>query len=95
LDFWLPGVYWVIEIILIIFIILFLWICVCIRSIRYFWKFPMPAIMGNVIAAGPYRSRVQPPSMVIEALSSLVIVKKAQKRFLCELEERKRKYKCP
>ncbi|MFW9768186.1 MAG: class I SAM-dependent methyltransferase [Candidatus Thorarchaeota archaeon] len=28
----------------------------------------MPARMGNIIAAGPYRSRVQPPSMIIEAL---------------------------
>ena len=28
----------------------------------------MPAFMGNVIAAGPYRFRVQPPSMIIEAL---------------------------
>ncbi|MHA2360123.1 MAG: class I SAM-dependent methyltransferase, partial [Candidatus Thorarchaeota archaeon] len=57
-----------IEIILLIFLILFLWICVCVRFIRYFWKFPMPARMGNAIAAGPYRSRVQPPSMIIEAL---------------------------
>jgi SAM-dependent methyltransferase len=67
-GFWLPGVHWVVEVILIIFIILFLWICVCVRTIRYFWKFPMPAWMGNAIAAGPYRSRVQPPSMIIEAL---------------------------
>lgn len=29
----------------------------------------MPAMMGNAIAAGPYRSRVQPPSMIIEALN--------------------------
>jgi ubiquinone/menaquinone biosynthesis C-methylase UbiE len=50
LDFWLPGVHWVIEILLIVFIILFLIICVIIRS------------------AGPYRSRVQPPSLIIEAL---------------------------
>jgi len=28
----------------------------------------MPAFMGNAITAGPYRSRVQPPSMIIEAL---------------------------
>jgi ubiquinone/menaquinone biosynthesis C-methylase UbiE len=28
----------------------------------------MPSIMGNAIAAGPYRSRVQPPSMIIEAM---------------------------
>jgi SAM-dependent methyltransferase len=68
LDFWLPGVHWVIEIVVIIFIVLFLWICICARSIRYFWKFPMPAFMGNAIATGPYRSRVQPPSMIIEAL---------------------------
>ncbi|OLS30040.1 MAG: Demethylmenaquinone methyltransferase [Candidatus Thorarchaeota archaeon AB_25] len=67
-DFWLPGVHWIIEVILLIFLILFLWICVCVRSIRYFWKFPMPAKMGNAIAAGPYRSRVQPPSMIVEAL---------------------------
>ncbi|MFW9808219.1 MAG: class I SAM-dependent methyltransferase [Candidatus Thorarchaeota archaeon] len=68
-DFLLPGVHWVIEVLLIIFLILFLWVCVCVRSIRYFWKFPMPARMGNMIAAGPYRSRVQPPSLIIEALN--------------------------
>lgn len=28
----------------------------------------MPAVMGNAIAAGPYRSKVQPPSMIIDAL---------------------------
>lgn len=28
----------------------------------------MPAVMGNAIAAGPYRSRAQPPSMIVEAL---------------------------
>ncbi|MHA2396646.1 MAG: class I SAM-dependent methyltransferase [Candidatus Thorarchaeota archaeon] len=28
----------------------------------------MPAFAGNAIAAGPYRSRVQPPSMIVEAL---------------------------
>jgi ubiquinone/menaquinone biosynthesis C-methylase UbiE len=47
------------------FILLF---CCGIRTIRYFWKFPMPAIMGNVIAAGPYRGRVQPPRMIVDAL---------------------------
>ncbi len=67
-DFLFQGVHWLIEVILLIFLILFLWICVCVRSIRYFWKFPMSARMGNAIAAGPYRSRVQPPSMIIEAL---------------------------
>ncbi|MFX1559364.1 MAG: class I SAM-dependent methyltransferase [Promethearchaeota archaeon] len=67
-GFWLPGVHWLIEVLLIVFLILFLWICVCVRSIRYFWKFPMPAVMGTAIAAGPYRSRVQPPSLIIEAL---------------------------
>jgi SAM-dependent methyltransferase len=64
----IPGVHWIVEVVLIILLFLFLWVCVCVRSIRYFWKFPMPAFMGNVIAAGPYRSRVQPPSMIIEAL---------------------------
>jgi ubiquinone/menaquinone biosynthesis C-methylase UbiE len=29
----------------------------------------MPARMGNAIAAGAYRNRVQPPSMIVEALS--------------------------
>jgi len=67
-DFWIPGVHWAIEVVIIIILILFLWVCVCVRSIRYFWKFPMPAVMGNAIAAGPYRSRVQPPSMIIQAL---------------------------
>ena len=70
MGFWLPGVHWVVEVVLIIFIILFLWICVCVRSIRYFWKFPMPSRMGNAIAAGPYRSRVQPPSMIIKAMNA-------------------------
>ncbi len=68
MDFWLPGVHWLIEILLIIFIILFLMNCVIIRLIRYFWKFPLPARFGNIIAAGPYRSRAQPPSLIIEAL---------------------------
>ena len=30
----------------------------------------MPAVMGNAIAAGPYRSRVQSPSMIIDALEA-------------------------
>ncbi|MGY5860034.1 MAG: methyltransferase domain-containing protein [Candidatus Thorarchaeota archaeon] len=30
----------------------------------------MPAKMGNAIAAGPYRNRVQPPSMIIDAISA-------------------------
>jgi SAM-dependent methyltransferase len=69
-GFWLPGVHWTIEVILLLFLIIFLWVCVCVRSIRYFWKFPMPARMGNAIAAGPYRSRVQPPSMIVDALNT-------------------------
>lgn len=64
------GVHWIIEIILLVFIFLFLWICVCVRSVRYFWKFPMPARMGNAISAGPYRRRVQPPSMIIDAIQA-------------------------
>jgi len=28
----------------------------------------MPAVMGNAIAAGPYRNKVQPPSTIIEAI---------------------------
>nr|KXH71068.1 MAG: hypothetical protein AM325_15290 [Candidatus Thorarchaeota archaeon SMTZ1-45] len=67
-DFWLPSVHWLLEIVILVFLFLILWVCVCVRSIRYFWKFPMPARMGNAIAAGPYRSKVQPPSMIIEAL---------------------------
>ncbi|MFW9834499.1 MAG: class I SAM-dependent methyltransferase [Candidatus Thorarchaeota archaeon] len=67
-GFLIPGVHWIVEVVLFVFLFLFLWVCICVRSIRYFWKFPMPAFMGNVIAAGPYRSRVQPPSMIIEAL---------------------------
>ena len=30
----------------------------------------MPAAMGNAIAAGPYRRRVQPPSMIVEAIQA-------------------------
>ncbi|MGY5874708.1 MAG: methyltransferase domain-containing protein [Candidatus Thorarchaeota archaeon] len=67
-DFLFPGVHWLIEIVLLVFIFLFLWVCCCVRSIRYFWKFPMPAAMGNAIAAGPYRRRAQPPSMIVEAI---------------------------
>ena len=67
-GFWFPGVHWLVELIMILFLFLFLWVCICVRSVRYFWKFPMPAKMGNLIAAGPYRSKVQPPSMIIEAL---------------------------
>jgi SAM-dependent methyltransferase len=68
-DILFPGVHWIVEIILLVFLGLFLWVCVCVRSIRYFWKFPMPAFAGNAIAAGPYRNRAQPPSMVVEAIN--------------------------
>jgi len=68
LDFLFPGVNWIFELIFLIFLALFLWVCVCLRSIRYFWKFPAPASAGNLIAAGPYRRRVQPPSMIVKAL---------------------------
>jgi len=68
-DILFPGVHWIIEIVLLVFLALFLWVCVCVRSIRYFWKFPMPAFAGNAIAAGPYRTRAQPPSMVVEAIN--------------------------
>jgi ubiquinone/menaquinone biosynthesis C-methylase UbiE len=70
LDLLFEGVHWIIEILLLVFLFLFLWVCVCVRSIRYFWKFPMPSAMGNVIAAGPYRNRVQPPSMIISAIDA-------------------------
>ncbi|MDF1539254.1 MAG: hypothetical protein P1Q69_10175 [Candidatus Thorarchaeota archaeon] len=69
-DFLIPGVHWILEILIVAILILFLWVCVCVRSIRYFWKFPMPAAMGNAIAAGPYRRRAQPPSMVMDAIES-------------------------
>jgi len=68
-DFLFQGVHWILEVILLILLGLFLWVCVCVRSIRYFWKFPMPAFAGNAIAAGPYRNRAQPPSMVVEAIN--------------------------
>lgn len=70
MDLLFEGVHWAIELILLIFLFLFLWVCVCVRSIRYFWKFPMPSAMGNAIAAGPYRNRAQPPSMIIEAIAA-------------------------
>jgi ubiquinone/menaquinone biosynthesis C-methylase UbiE len=70
LDLLFEGVHWAIELILLIFLFLFLWVCVCVRSIRYFWKFPMPSAMGNAIAAGPYRNRAQPPSMIVEAITA-------------------------
>lgn len=70
MDLLFEGVHWAFELILLIFLILFLWVCVCVRSIRYFWKFPMPSAMGNAIAAGPYRNRAQPPSMIIEAIAA-------------------------
>ncbi len=37
----------------------------------------MPAAMGNVIAAGSYRKRVQPPSMIVDAIvakSGMIVV---------------------
>ncbi|MFW9965801.1 MAG: class I SAM-dependent methyltransferase [Candidatus Thorarchaeota archaeon] len=70
MDLLFEGVHWIIEIILLVFLFLFLWVCVCVRSIRYFWKFPMPSVMGNAISAGPYRNRAQPPSMIIEAIGA-------------------------
>lgn len=30
----------------------------------------MPTVMGNAIAAGPYRNRVQPPRMIISAIGA-------------------------
>ncbi|MHA2026636.1 MAG: class I SAM-dependent methyltransferase [Candidatus Thorarchaeota archaeon] len=62
------GLYLVAQVIAIVFLILFLWVCVCARSIRYFWKFPLPAVLGNAIASPRYRARAQPPSMILEAL---------------------------
>ncbi|MFX1367072.1 MAG: class I SAM-dependent methyltransferase [Promethearchaeota archaeon] len=69
-DFLFHGVHWLLEIILLVFLFILLWVCCCVRSVRYFWKFPMPAAMGNAIAAGPYRNRVQPPSMLVEAINA-------------------------
>lgn len=69
-DFLFQGVHWIIEILLLVFIFMILWVCVCVRSIRYFWKFPIPSAMGNVIAAGPYRNRIQPPSMIVDAIEA-------------------------
>ena len=76
-DFLFQGVHWILEVILLVFLFIFLWVCCCVRSVRYFWKFPMPAAMGNAIAAGPYRDRVQPPSMIVDAIgakSSMIVV---------------------
>ncbi|MFW9864216.1 MAG: class I SAM-dependent methyltransferase [Candidatus Thorarchaeota archaeon] len=70
MDLLFEGVHWIVEILLLVFLILFLWVCVCVRSIRYFWKFPMPSAMGNAIAAGPYRNRAQPPSMIVDAIDA-------------------------
>lgn len=69
-DFLFEGVHWLLEILLLAILFMFLWVCCCVRSIRYFWKFPMPAAMGNAIAAGPYRNRVQPPSMIVESIDA-------------------------
>ncbi|UCE10543.1 MAG: methyltransferase domain-containing protein [Candidatus Thorarchaeota archaeon] len=66
-DFLFPGVHWVLEILLVVFLALFLWICICARSVRYFWKFPAPAAAGRLIG-GPQRKRIQPPSMIVDAL---------------------------
>ncbi len=30
----------------------------------------MPSAMGNIIAAGPYRTRIQPPSMIVDAIDA-------------------------
>ncbi len=69
-DFLFQGVHWLLEIFLLVFLFVFLWVCCCVRSVRYFWKFPMPSTMGNAIAAGPYRNRVQPPSMLVESIGA-------------------------
>ncbi|NHI83511.1 MAG: methyltransferase domain-containing protein [Candidatus Thorarchaeota archaeon] len=69
-GFLFQGAYWVVEVVILILIFMLLWICCCVRSIRYSWKFPIPAFMGNAIAAGPYRRRVQPPSMVVDAIDA-------------------------
>ena len=69
-DSLFQGVHWLIEVLIVILLVMFLWVCCCVRSVRYFWKFPTPAAMGNAIAAGPYRNRVQPPSMVVDAIDA-------------------------
>ena len=68
MDIIFPGIHWIVELMLFGILFLILLFCCGLRTVRYFWKFPMPAIMGNVIAAGPYRGRVQPPRMIVDAL---------------------------
>jgi ubiquinone/menaquinone biosynthesis C-methylase UbiE len=68
-DFMIQGVPWFIELILLAFVFFFIGFCLCLRLVRYLWKFPFPAALGNLISAGPYRNRVQPPSMVVDAMA--------------------------
>ncbi len=58
--------FWI-EIPLIVFISIFLYVFVLMKIVRRFWQFPAPAFIGRGLNSR-HRKRIQPPSMIIEAL---------------------------
>jgi ubiquinone/menaquinone biosynthesis C-methylase UbiE len=66
-DIFFEGTPWFLEIILLVLILLFTVFCICIRLIRHYRKFPMPAAFGAAMNA-PHRKYVQPPSMIVDGL---------------------------
>ncbi|MHA1904630.1 MAG: class I SAM-dependent methyltransferase [Candidatus Thorarchaeota archaeon] len=58
--------FWI-EIPLIIVVSIFLYIFVLTKIVRRYWKFPAPAFIGRGLNS-THRKRIQPPSMIVEAL---------------------------
>ena len=66
-DIFFLGVHWLLEVLLLGILFFFTFFCICMRIIRHYRKFPMPAILGSAMNA-PHRKYVQPPSMIINGL---------------------------
>ncbi|MFW9799845.1 MAG: class I SAM-dependent methyltransferase [Candidatus Thorarchaeota archaeon] len=62
-----PGVPAWLEIVLLILLSIFLYVFVFAKIVRRYWKFPAPAFIGRALNSN-YRKRIQPPSMIIQAL---------------------------
>ena len=66
-EIFFQGIPWYVEILLLGLVLVFTFFCFCMRLIRHFKKFPMPAALGAAMSA-PHRKYVQPPSMIINGL---------------------------
>ncbi len=63
----IPGLSIWIEVPLIILLLMLLYVFVLLKLVRRFFHFPAPAFIGRGLDSRP-RKRLQPPSMIIEAL---------------------------